>query len=379
MLLCIDKSIFVFYVDCLVSRSLAACEGALLVVDAAQGVEAQTMANVYLALESNLEIIPVINKIDLATAEPDRVILEVENTIGLDCSGAIRCSAKTGLGVDDILEAIVHKMPPPKGDSNKPLRALIFDSYFDSYRGVVVFFRVMDGTVQLGDKIRFMNSGMEYEVLDIGVLTPTQVRVPMLRAGEVGYIAAAIKTVDDARVGDTITLAKYHETVNVLPGYSPAKQMVFAGLYPTESNDYEQLRDAISKLKLNDGSFSYVTETSSAMGFGFRCGFLGLLHMDIIQERLEREFNMDIIVTAPSVVYKIILAGPAKEEVYIDAPSKLPDSGAYEEIQEPYVRLEMITPSEYNGALMDLGQTRRGIFLEMKYHTPGRTTLIYEV
>jgi GTP-binding protein LepA len=347
------------------------------VVDASQGVEAQTMANVFLAVENDLEIVPVINKIDLPNADPDKVIREVENLIGLDCTHAIKCSAKTGLGVDDILESIVHRMPAPDADCDKPLRALIFDSYYDTYRGVVVFFRVVDGTVKLGDKVRFMNSSMEYEVLDIGVMTPAQVKVDQLRAGEVGYIAAAIKSVDHARVGDTITLAKYHETVSELPGYAPAKQMVFAGLYPSESSDFENLRDCIGKLKLNDASFSFVPETSVAMGFGFRCGFLGLLHMDIIQERLEREYDLDIVVTAPSVVYKIIRSDGSEE--LIDTPAKLPDPSTFEEIQEPYVQVEMVTPAEYNGALMDLGQTRRGIFVEMKYLTPERTSLVYEV
>jgi len=362
-----------------VSRSLAACEGALLVVDASQGVEAQTMANVYLALDNELEIIPVINKIDLPAADPAKVIEEVENTIGLDCTNALRCSAKTGLGIEDILEAIVHKLPPPEADSTKDLRALIFDSYYDSYRGVVVFFRVVDGQVRKGDKIRFMNSGMEYEVLEVGVMTPAQVKVDVLRAGEVGFLSAAIKAVDHARVGDTITMANIFEKVTELPGYSPAKQMVFAGMYPSESDDYEALRDAIAKLKLNDAALSYMPEASTAMGFGFRCGFLGLLHMDIVQERLEREYDLDLIVTAPSVIYKIILNGEEREEKFVDTPAKLPDPSTFQEILEPYVRLEMITPTEYTGSLMDLGQTRRGIFMEMKYLTPTRTTIIYEM
>lgn len=360
-----------------VSRSLAACEGALLVVDASQGVEAQTMANVYLALENNLEIIPCINKIDLPAADPDKVSAEVENTIGLDCSEAIHCSAKTGLGIEDILEAIVHRLPSPPADPALPLRALIFDSYYDSYRGVVVFFRVVDGEVRKGDKIRFMNSGMEYEVLEVGVMTPQQIKVDVLRAGEVGFLSAAIKAVDHARVGDTITLARYHEQVKELPGYAPAKQMVFAGLYPSDADDYEALRDAIGKLKLNDAAFSYFPETSQAMGFGFRCGFLGLLHMDIIQERLEREYDLDLIVTAPSVVYKAILNNG--EEMLIDSPAKLPDPSQFTEVQEPYVRLEMITPSEYTGTLMELGQSRRGIFQEMRYLTPQRAALVYEL
>mmetsp|Transcript_4235 Transcript_4235/g.9500 ORF Transcript_4235/g.9500 Transcript_4235/m.9500 type:complete len:674 (-) Transcript_4235:1463-3484(-) len=360
-----------------VSRSLAACEGALLVVDAAQGCEAQTMANVYLALDNNLEIVPVINKIDLPAADPDKVIEEVENTIGLDCSRALKCSAKTGLGVDEILEAIVERMPPPVADCEAPLRALIFDSYYDNFRGVVVFFRVVDGTVKVGDKIRFMNSGVEHDVLEVGVMTPAQVKVGLLRAGEVGFLSAAIRSVDDARVGDTITLAKYHENIEVLPGYSPAKQMVYAGLYPSESDDYDSLRDAIGKLRLNDASLSFMPETSTAMGFGFRCGFLGLLHMDIVQERLEREYDLDIIVTAPSVVYKILKSDGSEE--LIDTPAKLPDPMYFDHIQEPYVLMEMIGPSEYNGALMDLGQTRRGTFIEMKYLTPTRTALVYEM
>jgi len=269
------------------------------------------------------------------------------------------------------------RLPAPAADCTKPLRALIFDSYYDNFRGVVVFFRVVDGTVKVGDLIRFMNSQMEYEVLEVGVMTPAQIKVDQLRAGEVGYLSAAIKKVDDARVGDTITLADYYKDVSVLPGYEPAKQMVFAGLYPSESDDYDALRDAIGKLKLNDASFSYMPETSTAMGFGFRCGFLGLLHMDIIQERLEREYDMDIVVTAPSVVYKILK--PDGSEELIDTPAKLPDPSTFDEIFEPYVQIEMITPSEYNGALMDLAQNRRGIFVEMKYLTPTRTNIIYEV
>lgn len=362
-----------------VSRSLAACEGALLVVDASQGVEAQTMANVYLALEQDLAILPVINKIDLPNSEPERVIAEVENTIGLDCSDAIQCSAKTGMGVIDILEAIVHRLPPPVADSTKQLRALIFDSYFDNYRGVVVFFRVVDGQIRKGDKVRFMNSGVEYEVLEVGVMTPAQVKVDVLRAGEVGFMSANIKSVDHARVGDTITTAKTWQDVDALSGYAPARQMVFAGLYPSETDNYEQLRDAISKLKLNDAAFSYFPESSTAMGFGFRCGFLGLLHMDIIQERLEREYGCDLIMTAPSVVYKIIMTGPEKEERLIDSPAKLPDPSTFDTILEPYVRLEMITPTEYTGPLMELCTSRRAVFSEMKYLTPTRTTLIYEM
>jgi GTP-binding protein LepA len=435
-----------------VSRSLAACEGALVVVDASQGVEAQTVANVYLALENNLEIFPVINKIDLPAADPIAVKSEIESTIGLDCTDAIAASAKTGVGIENILEAVVNRLPPPlNANSSAPLQALIFDSYYDAYRGVVVFFRVVQGSIQRGDKIKFMNSGMEYEVLEVGVMTPTKLKVDVLRAGEVGYLAANIKAVDHARVGDTITLSKYmpqqgssHSnlpTVKPLPGYAPAKQMVFAGLYPSNSDDYEALRDAIAKLKLNDAAFSYFPETSQAMGFGFRCGFLGLLHMDIIQERLEREYDLDLIITAPSVVYKVLLNKSKKKSavvtnasgghtlyeqnarsdssaatsqhssrdaetvdsdewlehkaaekekghqnedelydvMYVDTPSKMPDPAEYVAIQEPYVRLEMFCPSEYTGTLMDLAQTRRGISKELKYSSPTRATLIYEI
>lgn len=367
-----------------VSRSLAACEGALLVVDAAQGVEAQTMANVYLALENDLEIVPVVNKIDLPAADPEKVIEEVENTIGLDCKNHIKCSAKTGMGIVNVLESIVEYCPPPVVDTTKDLRALIFDSYYDSYRGVVVFFRVVDGEVRKGDKIRFMNSGKDYEVLEVGVMTPNQVKVDVLRAGEVGFLSAAIKSVDDARVGDTITLTSKVKnipptecTIKELPGYQPAKQMVFAGLYPSESDDYEKLRDAIEKLRLNDASLSFFPESSTAMGFGFRCGFLGLLHMDIVQERLEREFDLDLIVTAPSVVYKIRKQDGTEE--LIDSPAKLPEPTRFDEVMEPYVRVEMITPTDFTGPLMELGQNRRGIFNEMKYLTPTRTTIVYDL
>lgn len=359
------------------SRSLAACEGALLVVDASQGVEAQTIANVYLALENNLEIISILNKIDLPTALPDIVKQEIENTIGLDCAQAIPCSAKLGLGVDNILESIVHALPAPQGDPNAPLQALIFDSFYDVYRGVIVMFRVVNGQVKRGDKIQFINSGKEYEVLEVGIQNPKQHKVPILRAGEVGYLHANIKAVEDARVGDTITLAKDIEIVKPLPGYHPAKPMVFAGVYPTNSEEFEKLRDSIKKLKLNDSALSFIPETSSAMGFGFRCGFLGLLHMDIVRERLEREYNMDLIITAPSVVYKIIKRDGDVE--YVDAPSKLPEPQYYDEIQEPYVRLEILSPSEYNGALMKIAQTRRGEFVELKYLTPTRASLVYEV
>jgi GTP-binding protein LepA len=359
-----------------VSRSLAACEGALLVVDASQGVEAQTLANVYLALEHDLEIIPVLNKIDLPGAEPDRVIGEIEEIIGLDCSGAILASAKEGIGIPEILEAIVERVPPAANTVDKPLRALIFDSYYDSYRGVIVYFRVMDGTVKKGDRIYLMASGKEYEIDELGVLSPTQKQVEELHAGEVGYLAASIKAVADARVGDTITLAKA-KAKEPLPGYTEANPMVFCGMFPIDADQFEDLREALEKLRLNDAALQYEPETSSAMGFGFRCGFLGLLHMEIVQERLEREYNLDLIITAPSVVYKVITI--KGEELYIDNPSHLPAPNERERIEEPYVKVEMITPETFVGTLMELSQNRRGIFKDMKYLTQGRTTLTYEL
>ncbi len=359
-----------------VSRSLAACEGALLVVDASQGVEAQTLANVYLALDNDLEIIPVLNKIDLPGAEPERVRAEVEEVVGLDCSGAILASAKEGIGVPEILEAIVQLVPPPPDTVDERLRALIFDSYYDAYRGVIVYFRVMDGRVRVGDRIRLMASGKEFQIDELGVLSPTQVKVEELHAGEVGYIAASIKAVEDARVGDTITLATAPAAAP-LPGYVEATPMVFCGMFPTDADQFEDLREALEKLKLSDAALHYEPETSSAMGFGFRCGFLGLLHMEIVQERLEREYNLDLITTAPSVVYRVTTL---KDGVLlIDNPSKLPDPQHREKIEEPYVQVDMITPEEYVGALMELSQTRRGVFKDMKYLTPGRTTLIYEL
>jgi len=359
-----------------VSRSLAACEGALLVVDASQGVEAQTLANVYLALEHNLEIIPVLNKIDLPGAEPERVIGEIEEIIGLDCSGAILASAKEGIGIEEILEAVVARIPPAPDKANQRLRALIFDSYYDSYRGVIVYFRVMDGNLKTGDRVYLMASGKEYVIDEIGVLSPTQKQVLELHAGEVGYLAASIRAVADARVGDTITLANAKAT-EALPGYTEANPMVFCGMFPIDADQFEDLRDALAKLELNDAALHYEPETSSAMGFGFRCGFLGLLHMEIVQERLEREYNLDLIITAPSVVYKVItLKG---EELYIDNPSHLPAPNDRERIEEPYVKVEMITPEVYVGTLMELSQNRRGVFKDMKYLTQGRTTLTYEI
>ncbi|AFY62488.1 translation elongation factor 4 [Synechococcus sp. PCC 6312] len=359
-----------------VSRSLAACEGALLVVDASQGVEAQTLANVYLALEHNLEIIPVLNKIDLPGAEPERVKGEIEEIVGLDCSQAVHASAKEGIGIPEILESIIHLVPPPQDTVDEPLRALIFDSYYDPYRGVIVYFRVMDGRLKKGDRIRLMASGKEYEIDELGILSPGQIQVDELHAGEVGYLGAAIKTVIDARVGDTITLASKPAKAP-LPGYAEAKPMVFCGLFPTDAAQFEDLREALEKLKLNDAALNYEPESSSAMGFGFRCGFLGLLHMEIVQERLEREYNLDLIITAPSVVYRVTTL---KEGVImIDNPSTLPDPQHREKIEEPYVKVEMITPETYVGTLMELAQSRRGIFKDMRYLTQGRTTLIYEL
>jgi GTP-binding protein LepA len=359
-----------------VSRSLLACEGALLVVDASQGVEAQTLANVYLALESNLEIIPVLNKIDLPGAEPERIRAEIEEIIGLDCSGAILTSAKQGIGIQEILESVVLLVPPPRDTVSEPLRALIFDSYYDSYRGVIVYFRVMDGSVKRGDKVRLMASGKEYVIDELGILSPTQVQVDELHAGEVGYFAASIKAVADARVGDTITQVS-RPAAEALPGYAEAKPMVFCGLFPTDADQYPELKDALDKLRLNDAALNYEPETSSAMGFGFRCGFLGLLHMEIVQERLEREYNLDLITTAPSVVYRV--TDNHGVSTYIDNPSTLPDPNHRQKIEEPYVKLEMITPEEYVGTLMELCQNRRGEFKDMKYLTKGRTTVIYEM
>lgn len=359
-----------------VSRSLAACEGALLVVDASQGVEAQTLANVYLALDNNLEIIPVLNKIDLPSAEPDRVAAEIEEVVGLDCSDIIQASAKAGIGVDDILEAIVQQVPPPADTVDQPLRALIFDSYYDAYRGVVVYFRVMDGQVKKGDKVRLMASDKEYVIDELGVLSPTQVQVEALHAGEVGYFAAAIKAVADARVGDTITMAN-SPAAEPLPGYTEANPMVFCGLFPIDADQYPDLKDALEKLKLNDAALSYEPETSSAMGFGFRCGFLGLLHMEIVQERLEREYNLDLITTAPSVIYRVTTTD--EEVIEVDNPSLLPPIQKRLKVEEPFIKVEMITPETYVGTLMELCQSRRGVFKDMKFFTQTRTALIYEL
>ncbi|ABC98798.1 GTP-binding protein LepA [Thermostichus sp. MS-CIW-21] len=359
-----------------VSRSLAACEGALLVVDASQGVEAQTLANVYLALENNLEIIPVINKIDLPGAEPERVIAEIEQVIGLDCSGAILASAKMGIGIPEILEAIVQRVPPPRDTVADPLRALIFDSYYDSYRGVIVYVRIMDGEVKTGDKICFMASGREYEITELGVMRPHQESVASLHAGEVGYIAAAIKSVEHARVGDTITLV-HRKASEPLPGYKEAKPMVFCGLFPSNSDQYAELKEALEKLKLNDAALYFEPEVSPAMGFGFRCGFLGLLHMEVVQERLEREYNLDLVITAPTVVYQVTLNDGSV--IRVDNPSKLPPPNERTSIEEPIVRVEVILPEEFVGTVMELCETKRGTFKDMKYLAQGRTTLVYEL
>ncbi|KAF0936047.1 hypothetical protein E2562_038354 [Oryza meyeriana var. granulata] len=359
-----------------VSRSLAACEGALLVVDASQGVEAQTLANVYLALENDLEIIPVLNKIDLPGAEPDRVAQEIEEIIGMDCSNAIRCSAKEGIGITEILDAIVTKIPPPQDTAKSPLRALIFDSYYDPYRGVIVYFRVVDGSIKKGDKICFMASGKEYAADEIGVLSPNQMQVNELYAGEVGYLSASIRSVADARVGDTITHSSKRAEC-ALPGYSEATPMVFCGLFPIDADQFEELREALEKLQLNDAALKFEPESSSAMGFGFRCGFLGLLHMEIVQERLEREYNLSLIITAPSVVYRVNLADG--ETVECSNPSLLPEPGKRRSIEEPYVKIEMLTPKEYIGPIMELGQERRGEFKEMNFITENRASVVYEL
>ena len=359
-----------------VSRSLQACEGALLVVDASQGVEAQTLANVYLALENDLEIIPVLNKVDLPGADPEKIKNEIESIIGLDTSKAITCSAKTGVGIPEILQAVVDRIPSPKDNADQATKALIFDSYYDPYRGVIVYFRIMSGGISKKDKVLLMSSKKSYELDEIGVMAPDQVKVNSLHAGEVGYLAASIKAVADARVGDTITLVD-RPAEDALPGYAEAKPMVFCGLFPTDADQYPDLREALDKLQLSDAALKYEPETSSAMGFGFRCGFLGLLHMEIVQERLEREYDLDLIVTAPSVIYKVkMIDGEVK---MIDNPATLPDPQKRETIEEPYVRMEIYAPNEYNGTLMGLCQDRRGDFIDMKYITTDRVTLIYEI
>ncbi|KGG12975.1 MULTISPECIES: translation elongation factor 4 [Prochlorococcus] len=359
-----------------VSRSLQACEGALLVVDASQGVEAQTLANVYLALENDLEIIPVLNKIDLPGSDPVKIKEEIESIIGLDVSNAIECSAKTGLGVQEILQAVVERIPPPADQLNQPTKALIFDSYYDPYRGVIVYFRVITGRISTRDKILLMASQKSYELDEIGIMAPDQRKVEELHAGEVGYLAASIKAVSDARVGDTITLLS-SPAIDPLPGYTEAKPMVFCGLFPTDADQYPDLREALEKLQLSDAALKYEPETSSAMGFGFRCGFLGLLHMEIVQERLEREYDLDLIVTAPSVIYQVNMLNG--DILMVDNPATLPDPQLRDSIEEPYVRMEIYAPNEFNGTLMGLCQDRRGDFVDMKYITTDRVTLIYEM
>lgn len=359
-----------------VSRSLAACEGALLVVDAAQGIEAQTLANVYLALENDLEIIPVINKIDLPSAEPERVKQEIEDVIGIDASEAILASAKSGLGVDDILEAIVKRIPQPKGDDEKPLKSLIFDSKFDSYKGAIPYVRIFDGRVAKGTNIKMMSTGKVFEITEVGVFTPAMNIVEELRAGQVGYIAGSIKNVGDTRVGDTVTDSQ-NPAKEPLPGYRKAVSMVFCGLYPVETSDFDRLKDALEKLQLNDASLMYENETSAALGFGFRCGFLGLLHMEIIQERLEREFGLSIITTAPSVVYRVNTTDGT--QVSIDNPALLPPEGKIVSIEEPMVKASVMVPSEFVGTIMELNQEKRGTFINMDYITSTRVNLHYEL
>ena len=359
-----------------VSRSLAACEGALLVVDAAQGVEAQTLANVYLALENDLEILPVLNKIDLPTAEPERVCQEVEDLVGLDTSIAAKVSAKQGIGIQDVLEQVVDFVPPPAGDSNAPLRALIFDSWFDSYLGIVIMIRVVDGTVKVGDKVLFISTAKEYEVVQLGVYTPFREERSELGIGEVGYLCASIKTIGHTRIGDTVTSVD-NPCKDVLPGYAEAKPMVFSGIFPVEGEQYEELKEALRKLALNDASLSYELETSVALGFGFRCGFLGLLHMEITQERLEREFNLQLITTAPSVVYQVHLKKGGV--VRIDNPSQLPSPMEIDFIEEPYISGRVLTPQEYVGGIMKLAQERRGVQTNMEYPSQNRVMLEYEL
>ncbi|MBQ8389238.1 MAG: translation elongation factor 4 [Clostridia bacterium] len=360
-----------------VSRSLNACEGALLVVDATQGIEAQTLANAYLAVDANLEVLPVINKIDLPSADPDKVRGEIEDVIGIPAEGCPAISAKTGLNIEQVLEAVVRDIPAPEGDPDAPLKALIFDSYYDSYLGVVVYVRLMDGTVRSGDTIRLMSNGKEFEVVDVGYMEPFGLsKCEKLSAGEVGYITASIKSVGDTRVGDTVTLAENPAT-EALPGFKEAKPMVYAGIYPADGARYGDLRDALEKLLLNDAALVFEPETSIALGFGFRCGFLGLLHMEIIEERLEREFNLDLITTAPSVIYEVQKRGG--ELVRIDNPSNFPTPDEIDEAREPIVKANIITPTEFVGGLMDLCQDRRGTFIDMKYLDDTRVDLHYEL
>ena len=359
-----------------VSRSLAACEGALLVVDAAQGVEAQTLANVYLALEHDLEIIPVINKIDLPSADPERVKHEIEDIIGLDASEAVLCSAKSGIGIPDILEAIVNKVPAPPDKSDQPTRALIFDSRFDAYKGAIAYVRVKEGTIKAKDTIRMMHDNKDFDVTELGIFTPNLVPVQELPCGSVGCIAASIKNVADCHVGDTVTLAD-NPAPEPLPGYRKAVSMVYCGLYPTDSKDYENLRDALEKLQLNDAALEYEAETSLALGFGFRCGFLGLLHMDVIQERLEREYNLSLITTAPSVNYKVYKTNG--EMLEVDNPAKLPPPTEIDYIEEPYVKATTIVPKDFVGTIMELSQDKRGEYQSMEYLDETRVSVVYHL
>ena len=359
-----------------VSRSLAACEGAILVVDATQGVEAQTLANVYLALDNDLEILPVINKIDLPSADPEGTKKQIEDEIGLDTDDAIDVSAKTGLGVDKVLEEIVKKVPAPTGDLTAPLKALIFDSKYDDYRGVVLSVRVFEGTVKKGDRIRLMNSGTEYEVAEVGINSPKPLPRDVLMAGDVGYITAAIKDIKDTRVGDTVTDAN-NPTDKPLEGYRQMTPMVYAGLYPTDNAKFNDLRDALEKLQLNDAALTFEPESSQALGFGFRCGFLGLLHMDVVQERLEREFNLDLITTAPSVTYHVDLADGTMKEV--ENPAEMPDASSIKDIKEPYVKASIMVPNDYVGPVMELCQRKRGIFETMEYLSDTRVNVIYHI
>lgn len=359
-----------------VSRALLACEGALLVVDASQGIEAQTLANLYLALDSDLAIIPVVNKIDLPSARPDEVVEEITNLLGIDPDDVIKISAKSGMNVEAVLERVVERVPPPKGDANAPLRALIFDSHYDSYKGVVAYVRVMEGRMTNTDVIRIMSNNLDLRPVEIGVFAPEMRTVTELSDGEVGYIATGLKTVSECRVGDTITLAKSTAS-NPLPGYRHPKPMVFAGIYPVDGEDYPDLRDSIEKLQLNDAALEFVPETSQALNFGFRCGFLGLFHMEIVQERLEREYDLDIVVTAPSVEYQVVTN--EGEKIFIDSPALLPDEGEISEILEPWMNLQVLTPTEYYGTVMEMVRKRRGIYKEQEYPAANRVQLSFEI
>ncbi|MDQ0493149.1 MULTISPECIES: translation elongation factor 4 [Paenibacillus] len=359
-----------------VSRSLAACEGALLVVDAAQGIEAQTLANVYLALDNNLEILPVLNKIDLPSADPERVKQEIEDVIGLDTSETVHASAKAGIGIKEILEQVVRSVPAPQGNPDNPLKALIFDSHYDPYKGVIVYVRVVDGSIRAGSKIKMMATDKTFEVIEVGAFMPRMTIVDELNVGDVGFIVAGIKHVGDTRVGDTVTDAK-NPTPEPMPGYRKINPMVYCGLYPIETSEYNDLREALEKLQLNDASLSFEPETSSALGFGFRCGFLGLLHMDVIQERIEREFNIPLITTAPSVIYRIQLTNG--ETIQIDNPSNYPEIGRIEHVEEPYVKAGIIVPNDYVGTVMELCQTKRGEYVNMEYLDTTRVTITYQI